>query len=81
MAKKPRYIVVDGCIQEGRNVIIRGSPYTPASKEMEDALVAERRIAMSTDPRAQEASSPRQLEVRILMTLPTVTDHELSRTG
>ncbi|QIQ74215.1 hypothetical protein [Pseudomonas coronafaciens] len=55
MAKKPRYIVVDGCIQEGRNVIIRGSPYTPASKEMEDALVAEGRIAMSTDPRAQEA--------------------------
>ncbi|WP_426781097.1 hypothetical protein [Pseudomonas syringae] len=55
MAKKPGYIVVDGCIQEGRNVIIRGSPYTPASKEMEDALVAEGRIAMSTDPRAQEA--------------------------
>ncbi|MEE4995983.1 hypothetical protein V2K22_04425 [Pseudomonas alliivorans] len=55
MAKKPGYIVVDGCIQEGRNVIVRGSPYTPASKEMEDALVAEGRIAMSTDPRAQEA--------------------------
>ncbi|MFW3166076.1 hypothetical protein WBQ28_16465 [Pseudomonas syringae pv. syringae] len=55
MAKKPGYIVVDGCIQEGRNVILRGSPYTPASKEMEDALVAEGRIAMSTDPRAQEA--------------------------
>ncbi|PPS39410.1 hypothetical protein B0F86_18830 [Pseudomonas syringae] len=55
MAKKPGYIVVDGCIQEGRNVIVRGSPYTPASKEMEDALVAEGRIAMSTDPRAQVA--------------------------
>ncbi|MCJ2374863.1 hypothetical protein [Pseudomonas sp. RGM 3321] len=55
MAKKPGYIVVDGCIQEGRNVIVRGSPYTPASKEMEDALVVEGRIAMSTDPRAQEA--------------------------
>ncbi|RMM27175.1 hypothetical protein ALP86_03173 [Pseudomonas amygdali pv. mori] len=55
MAKKPGYIVVDGCIQEGRNVIVRGSPYTPASKEMEDALLAEGRIAMSTDPRAQEA--------------------------
>lgn len=55
MAKKPGYIVVDGCIQEGRNVIVRGSPYTPASKEMENALVAEGRIAMSTDPRAQEA--------------------------
>ncbi|MBS7416975.1 hypothetical protein [Pseudomonas syringae] len=55
MAKKPGYIVVDGCIQEGRNVILRGSPYTPASKEMENALVAEGRIAMSTDPPAQEA--------------------------
>ncbi|AQL40044.1 hypothetical protein [Pseudomonas syringae] len=55
MAKKPGYIVVDGCIQEGRNVILRGSPYAPASKEMEDALIAEGRIAMSTDPRAQEA--------------------------
>ncbi|RXT59596.1 hypothetical protein [Pseudomonas syringae] len=59
MAKKPGYIVVDGCIQEGRNVIVRGSPYTPASKEMEDALVAEGRIAMSTDPRAQEAVQSR----------------------
>ncbi|MEE4079947.1 hypothetical protein [Pseudomonas viridiflava] len=59
MAKKPGYIVVDGCIQEGRNVIVRGSPYTPGSKEMEDALVAEGRIAMSTDPRAQEAIQSR----------------------
>ncbi|KPZ21543.1 hypothetical protein [Pseudomonas syringae group genomosp. 3] len=55
MAKKPVYIVVDGCIQEGRNIVLRGSPYTPASEEMEDALVAEGRIAISTDPRAQEA--------------------------
>ncbi|GGJ32682.1 hypothetical protein [Pseudomonas avellanae] len=55
MAKKPSYIVVDGCIQEGSNVILRGSLYSPASKEMEDALVAEGRIALSSDPRAQEA--------------------------
>ncbi|MCX4216812.1 hypothetical protein MKZ87_04100 [Pseudomonas sp. MCal1] len=54
MAKKAEYLVIDGCVQDGRNVVVKGQPYSPPSKEVADALVAEGRIADIKDPRAQQ---------------------------
>ena len=53
MAKKAEYLVIDGCVQDGRSVVVKGEPYSPPSKEVADALVAEGRIADIKDPRAQ----------------------------
>ncbi|WP_085630726.1 hypothetical protein [Pseudomonas sp. R16(2017)] len=54
MAKKAEYLVIDGCVQDGSNVTVKGQPYNPPSKEVADALVAEGRIAAIKDPRAQQ---------------------------
>ncbi|MGE8187945.1 hypothetical protein [Pseudomonas sp. NPDC086278] len=54
MAKKAEYLVIDGCVQDGRTVVLKGEPYTPPSKEIADALVAEGRIAPIKDPLAQQ---------------------------
>ncbi|QJP96566.1 hypothetical protein [Pseudomonas fluorescens] len=54
MAKKAEYLVIDGCVQDGRSVVVKGEPYSPPSKEVADALLAEGRIAAIKDPRAQQ---------------------------
>ena len=54
MAKKADFLVIDGCVQDGRVVVVKGEPYSPPSKEIEEALLAQGRIASLKDPRAQE---------------------------
>jgi len=54
MAKKAEYLVIDGCVQDGRAVVVKGEPYSPPSKEVADALLAEGRIASIKDPLAQQ---------------------------
>lgn len=54
MAKKAEYLVIDGCVQDGRSVVVKGEPYSPPNKEVADALLAEGRIAAIKDPRAQQ---------------------------
>lgn len=54
MAKKAEYLVIDGCVQDGRSVVVKGEPYSPPSKEVADALLAEGRIAAIKDPRARQ---------------------------
>lgn len=54
MAKKSEYLVIDGCVQDGRTVVVKGAPYSPPSQEVADELVAEGRIAPIKDPRAQQ---------------------------
>lgn len=54
MAKKAEYLVIDGCVQDGRTVIMKGEPYSPPSKEVADALLAEGRIASIKDPLVQQ---------------------------
>lgn len=45
MAKKAKYVVVDGCIQEGSQTFVKGQPYTPLGPEWERKLVAAGTIA------------------------------------
>lgn len=45
MAAKVEYVVVDGCIQDGKEVIRQGEVFTPSGKEMADLLVKEGKIA------------------------------------
>jgi hypothetical protein len=54
MAKKADFLVIDGCVQDGRVIVVKGEPYSPPSKEVVEALLAEGRIAPLKDPRAQE---------------------------
>ncbi|MCU0121307.1 hypothetical protein N8H74_23830 [Pseudomonas sp. B2M1-30] len=54
MAKRAEYLVIDGCVQDGRNVVLKGQPYNPPSKEVADALLSEGRIADIKDSRAQQ---------------------------
>lgn len=54
MAKKAEYLVIDGCVQEGRTVVVKGEYYSPPSKEVADALLADGRIASIKDPVAQQ---------------------------
>lgn len=54
MAKKADFLVIDGCVQDGRVVVVKGEPYSPPNKEVEEALLAEGRIAPLKDPRAQQ---------------------------
>ncbi|MBD9439039.1 hypothetical protein [Pseudomonas sp. PDM04] len=54
MAKKAEYLVVDGCVQDGRVVVVKGEPYSPPSKEVAEALIAEGRIAPIKDALAQQ---------------------------
>ncbi len=55
MAKKAEYIVIDGCIQEGKEVFLPGQPYSPPTAEIRDDLVGRKVIAVITDPAAQAA--------------------------
>jgi hypothetical protein len=54
MAKKAEYLVIDGCVQDGRTVVVKGEFYSPPSKEVADALLAEGRIASIKDLVAQQ---------------------------
>ncbi|VVN89496.1 hypothetical protein PS706_01788 [Pseudomonas fluorescens] len=54
MAKKADFLVIDGCVQDGRVVVVKGKPYSPPSKGIEEALLSEGCIAPLMDPRAQE---------------------------
>lgn len=45
MAAKIEYVVVDGCIQDGANVVLKGEVYVPPSKELTDKLIEEGKIA------------------------------------
>lgn len=44
MAKK-KFVVIDGCIQEGSETFVKGQPYTPLGPEWERKLVAAGTIA------------------------------------
>lgn len=55
MAKKGEFIVVDGCIQEGRETFLPGSVYTPPTTKLRDELLASGVIAEVKDPAAQAA--------------------------
>ncbi|MDP2444165.1 hypothetical protein [Pseudomonas sp.] len=54
MAKKPEaHIVIDGCIQEGKKVYVKGVEYTPPSAELAAQLVAAGTIAPIRSATAQ----------------------------
>lgn len=54
MAKKPdAHLVVDGCIQEGRRVYVKGEEYTPPTAELAAKLVAAGTIAPIRSAKAQ----------------------------
>lgn len=55
MAKKTDYIVVSGCVQDGRRVVCKGQPYSPASADIEAALLESGVIALASDPLAKQA--------------------------
>lgn len=45
MAAKIEYVVVDGCIQNGKKVFRQGELYSPPSKEIAELLIAEGKLA------------------------------------
>ncbi|MFP3535317.1 hypothetical protein [Pseudomonas protegens] len=45
MAAKVEYVVVDGCIQDGADIVRAGEVYAPPSTEVRDLLLAEGKIA------------------------------------
>lgn len=54
MAKKPEvHIVIDGCIQEGKKVYVKGEEYTPPTPELAARLVAAGTIAPIRSATAQ----------------------------
>lgn len=55
MAKKTEFIVIDGCIQEGRETFLPGSSYSPPTTKLRDELLASGVIAPVKDPAAQAA--------------------------
>ncbi|MCY1530955.1 hypothetical protein D9M68_661640 [compost metagenome] len=55
MAKKGEFIVIDGCIQEGRETFLPGSTYSPPTTKLRDELLASGVIAEVKDPAAQAA--------------------------
>jgi hypothetical protein len=54
MAKKPEaHLVIDGCIQEGKKVYVKGEEYTPPNAEIGAQLVKAGTIAPIRSPVAQ----------------------------
>lgn len=45
MAAKVEYVVVDGCIQDGADIVRAGEVYAPPSTEVRDLLLEECKIA------------------------------------
>ncbi|WP_339514457.1 hypothetical protein [Pseudomonas sp. RL_15y_Pfl2_60] len=64
MAKKPEvFLVVDGCIQEGKTIYVKGKEYTPPNAELAEQLVKAGTIAPIRSATAQalmraDASTP-----------------------
>ncbi|MGK8440692.1 hypothetical protein ACRS3X_25730 [Ectopseudomonas hydrolytica] len=56
MAKKAKYVVIDGCIQEGSETFVKGQPYTPLGPEWERKLVEAGTIA-EADSEAGKAAA------------------------
>lgn len=54
MAKKTEvHLVIDGCIQEGKKVYVKGEEYTPPSAELAARLIKAGTIAPIRSPSAQ----------------------------
>lgn len=54
MAKKPEaHLVIDGCIQEGKKVYVKGAEYTPPTAELAESLVKAGTIAPIRSASAQ----------------------------
>lgn len=54
MAKKPEvHLVIDGCIQEGKKVYVKGEEYTPPTAEIAASLVKAGTIAPIRSAAAQ----------------------------
>ena len=54
MAKKPEaHLVIDGCIQEGKKVYVKGEEYTPPTAELAENLVKAGTIAPIRSAAAQ----------------------------
>lgn len=54
MAKKPEvHLVIDGCIQEGKKVYVKGEEYTPPNAELAANLVKAGTIAPIRSAMAQ----------------------------
>ncbi|MCS4261094.1 hypothetical protein EDF83_0598 [Pseudomonas protegens] len=45
MAAKVEYVVVDGCIQDGSQIVKKGDVYDPPNTEVRDLLLEEGKIA------------------------------------
>lgn len=56
MARQEKYVVIDGCIEEGPAVYVKGQPYTPLSAEWGEALVKVGTIA-AADSEAGKAAA------------------------
>ncbi|WP_028694344.1 hypothetical protein [Pseudomonas cremoricolorata] len=44
MAGKVEYVVVDGCIQDGKQIVKKGEVYSSSSKELTEQLIKEGKI-------------------------------------
>lgn len=44
MAAKAEYVVVDGCVQDGNQIVKKGEVYDPPNAEVRDLLVEEGKI-------------------------------------
>ncbi|HHF0206092.1 hypothetical protein I5M34_24355 [Pseudomonas aeruginosa] len=53
MAKNIEFIVIDGCIQEGKKVYLPGEPYSPPSTQLSEEFLKSGVIAPVKDPAAQ----------------------------
>ncbi|WP_044871982.1 hypothetical protein [Pseudomonas sp. LFM046] len=81
MAKKGEFIVIDGCIQEGRETFLPGSVYTPPTTKLRDELLEAGVIAPVKDPvaqaaiRAAEGRKPQTPSAPDLLTPPASDDN------
>lgn len=57
MAKKPEYIVANGCLQEGSRLIFPGDPYSPATPALAARLVAKKKLVKVGKAESQFASA------------------------
>lgn len=55
MAAKVEYVVVDGCIQDGSNIVNKGEVYDPPNAEVRDLLLEEGKIAKRGKLDAEQA--------------------------
>ncbi|WP_312224333.1 hypothetical protein [Stutzerimonas nitrititolerans] len=56
MARQEKYVVIDGCIEEGKEVFVKGQPYAPLSADWAEALTKAGTIA-SADSEAGKAAA------------------------